>query len=259
LQALKGRRLDADDFDKLSVEDPVRDMLRWLDNPQGFETAAKGSRWESFRALSRSEFGIYPDQTSPSEIAALLLRSDPKLDRIWSRFSEAPQLYPGVAKRLRDPMSVGQGMLAPSMTTDAKNRLLTLRLLDDWAYQANIRADIAIRQENYYQEYQIALSSGTASAAQKLAVKINNAGNGVDHQIVTLEARGDNITFLFGGSGVTASNTVTSNALVAGNFSIPKGAIMSLDINGNFQNYVSVQADTGGAGVLAIIRLATFN
>ena len=120
LQALKGRRLDADDFDKLSVEDPVRDMLRWLDNPQGFETAAKGSRWESFRALSKSEFGIYPDQTSPGEIAALLLRSDPKLDRIWSRFSEAPQLYPGVAKRLRDPMSVGQGMLALDPSRDPR-------------------------------------------------------------------------------------------------------------------------------------------
>jgi hypothetical protein len=118
--------------------------------------------------------------------------------------------------------------------------------------------DIAIRQENYYQEYQIALSGGTASAAQKLAVKTNSSGNGVDHQIVTLEARGDNITFNFGGSTVAASNTLTSNALVAGNFSIPKGAIMSVSINGNFENYVSVQADTGGAGVLAIIRLATF-
>ncbi len=119
--------------------------------------------------------------------------------------------------------------------------------------------DIAIRQENYYQEYQIALSGGTASAAQLLAVKTNSAGQGVGHQIVTLEARGDNITFLFGGSGVVASNTLTSNALVAGNFSIPKGAVMSVSINGNFQNYVSVQADTGGAGVKGIIRLCTFN
>ena len=119
-QALKGRRLDADDFDKLSVEDPVRDMLRWLDNPQGFETAAKGSRWESFRALS-SLNGIYPDQTSPAEIAALLLRSDPTLDRIWSRFSEAPQLS-GSSETVVDPMSVGCGMLALDATRPANQR-----------------------------------------------------------------------------------------------------------------------------------------
>lgn len=119
--------------------------------------------------------------------------------------------------------------------------------------------DIAIRQENYYQEYQVVLASGSASSALKLAVKTNSSGNGLDHQIVTLEARGDNITFNFGGSTVAASNTLTSNALVAGNFSIPNGAIMSVDINGQFQNYVSAQADTGGAAVKAIIRLATFN
>lgn len=120
-------------------------------------------------------------------------------------------------------------------------------------------SDIAIRQENYYQEYQIALSSGTASAAQALAVKTNSSGVGLDHQIVTLEARGDNITFLFGGATVVASKTLTGNVLVAGNFSIPNGAIMSVDINGQFQNYVSTQADTGGVAVKAIIRLASFN
>ena len=120
-------------------------------------------------------------------------------------------------------------------------------------------SDIAIRQENYYQEYQITLADGTASVAQLLNVKLNKSGKGVDHQIVTLEARGDNVTFKFGDSTVAASKTVTSNALVAGNFSIPNGAIMSLDINGEFQKYVSAQADTGGATVKAIIRLATFN
>jgi len=39
--------------------------------------------------------------------------------------------------------AIGQGMLAPAMTPDAKNRLLTLRLLDDWAYQSNIRAEVS--------------------------------------------------------------------------------------------------------------------
>jgi hypothetical protein len=46
---LKGRRLAADDFDKLSVQDPVRDLLLWLNSPETFEAAANGGRWESFR------------------------------------------------------------------------------------------------------------------------------------------------------------------------------------------------------------------
>jgi hypothetical protein len=39
--------------------------------------------------------------------------------------------------------TIGQGMLAVHMTTPAKNRLIAQRLLDDWAYQANIRGTIA--------------------------------------------------------------------------------------------------------------------
>jgi len=33
VRALEGRRLDADDFDKLAVADPVRDVLLWLNHP----------------------------------------------------------------------------------------------------------------------------------------------------------------------------------------------------------------------------------
>ena len=34
---------------------------------------------------------------------------------------------------------LGQGMLAMKMTDDARDQLLLMRYLDDWAYQANIR------------------------------------------------------------------------------------------------------------------------
>jgi hypothetical protein len=41
--------------------------------------------------------------------------------------------------------AIGQGLLAPRMTTAAKDRLVATRLLDDWAYQANVRG--AVGQE----------------------------------------------------------------------------------------------------------------
>jgi hypothetical protein len=112
VRALQGRRLDADDFDKLAVDDPVRDLLLWLNNPETFEAAAKGGRWESFRSLCRTEFGLDPDQTSPSEVAGRLVGAEPAMDRVWNRFAESPQLYPGVAKLMRDPARrPGQGEL----------------------------------------------------------------------------------------------------------------------------------------------------
>lgn len=114
---LRGRRLDADDFDKLSVSDPVRDLLRWLNGPELFEAGAQGGRWDSFRNLCKSEFKIDPDSLGASGVAAGLLRGEPGLEPVWRRFCEAPQLYPGIAKLMSEPASLGakgggQGLLS---------------------------------------------------------------------------------------------------------------------------------------------------
>jgi len=109
---LRGRRLDADDFDKLSVSDPVRDLLRWLNGPELFEAAAQAGRWESFRNLCRSEFKIDPESVGASGIAAGLLRGEALLEPVWRRFCEAPQLYPGIARLLSEPSSGAQGLLS---------------------------------------------------------------------------------------------------------------------------------------------------
>jgi hypothetical protein len=109
---LRGRRLDADDFDKLSVSDPVRDLLRWLNGPELFEAGAQGGRWDSFRNLCKSEFKIDPDALGASGVAAGILRGDSALEPVWRRFCEAPQLYPGIAKLLSEPSSGAQGLLS---------------------------------------------------------------------------------------------------------------------------------------------------
>ena len=48
---LRGRRLDADDFDRLSVGDPVRDLLGWMSEPEAFQARCDTARWEAFRNL----------------------------------------------------------------------------------------------------------------------------------------------------------------------------------------------------------------
>jgi len=120
VRAFEGRRLDADDFDKLAVADPIRDLLLWLNNPETFEAGAKDGRWESFSSVCRSEFGLDPEQTPPSEIAGFLVCAEPRLDRVWNRFAEAPQLYSGVAKLMREPTGMGQGQLTLDPARDPR-------------------------------------------------------------------------------------------------------------------------------------------
>jgi hypothetical protein len=120
LRTLHGRRLDADDFDKLSVQDPVRDLLLWLNNPVVFEAGAKGGRWASFRSLCQSEFGLDLDRASAGDIAGLILRADVRFDRVWNRFAEAPQLYPGLTKLLQEPSGSGQSLISLDTSRDPK-------------------------------------------------------------------------------------------------------------------------------------------
>jgi hypothetical protein len=58
VDSLRGRRLEAEDFDKLAVSDTVRDLLRWMSNPEGFRRSMDGGWWQAFHNLCQSDFGL---------------------------------------------------------------------------------------------------------------------------------------------------------------------------------------------------------
>ena len=102
VDGLRGRRLEAEDFDRLAVGDPIRDLLLWLSDEKGFRSRCDGARWETFRSVCRREFGLDPDMAGVGEAGDRLLDGAGKWDEVWRRFCEAPQVYPGVANVLRD-------------------------------------------------------------------------------------------------------------------------------------------------------------
>jgi hypothetical protein len=128
IDSLRGRRLEADDFDKLAVSDPVRDLLRWMSNPELFEKGLDAGRWQAFRSICRSEFGLDPDEAGASAAGGALATGGTRWDDVWQRFSEAPRLYPGIPMLLREPAD-GQGKLAfdpsrrPEANDEAEERL----------------------------------------------------------------------------------------------------------------------------------------
>lgn len=100
VSSLKGRRLDAEDFDRLLVGDPVRDLLTWLDRPDRYRAAGDRAHWDSFRAVCQREFEFDPDDDGPEGAAARLVQGGGAWDRVWSRFAEVPQRFPGIPPRL---------------------------------------------------------------------------------------------------------------------------------------------------------------
>lgn len=112
LAALRGRRLEADDFDRLTIGDPIRDLLAWMSEPQGFESRCEPTRWQTFRDVCRREFDLDPESDGPQAAGDALLNGgsapfSTRWEEVWRRFSEAPALYPGIARRLDEARPAG--------------------------------------------------------------------------------------------------------------------------------------------------------
>lgn len=99
--SLRGRRLEAEDFDQLAIGDSIRDVLLWMSAPEVFERQCDGARWASFKSVCVREFKFDPDSGGPQAAADGLLHGGGKWDDAWRRFYDSPHLYNGVSASLR--------------------------------------------------------------------------------------------------------------------------------------------------------------
>ena len=175
LHALRGRRLDADDFDKLAVSDPVRDVLRWIGNPETFRKSLDEARWQSFCNICKSEFKVNPDQEGTSTAAAAILAGDSLWERVWKRYCESPRLYPGIPDLLKQP-GAGQGQLSfdqsrnPGVNEEAEQRLR--RQFADAAelpHHQACEAILALEKEHAERREWVWTSLGLSPCAEALA------------------------------------------------------------------------------------------
>lgn len=98
---LRGKRLEAEDFDKLMIGDTPRDLLLWLGDPDGTRGQWDQGKWDAFRNRCRQDYGFDPE--TDGEIVGgekLGTRKDAWYG-VWERFAESPALYPGIPDLLR--------------------------------------------------------------------------------------------------------------------------------------------------------------
>lgn len=127
LAGLRGRRLEADDFDRLAIGDPVRDLLSWMSDKDGFEGRCDPTHWATFKDICWREFGFDPDGDGVQGAADALLHGGGKWDDVWRRFCDAPRLYPGVSTVLRQarPKDLFSGAAArrPGLNEEQEDKL----------------------------------------------------------------------------------------------------------------------------------------
>lgn len=126
LAGLQGHRLEAEDFDKLAVGDSVRDLLSWIGDAEGYRQRCDSAHWETFRSVCKTEFAFDPDSKTPRNAGDALVTGGGPWDRVWQRYSEAPQLYPGVMSVLREATAQDLAVdpaRQPAVNTDYEQQL----------------------------------------------------------------------------------------------------------------------------------------
>lgn len=93
--------LDADYFRDLVNPDPIRSLLGWLDDPQGYRFRLDAPQWAAFVQQCKADYGF--DPMLDGEVSAARKLGDRKGGwvQVWKRFAETPDRYPGIVDQLR--------------------------------------------------------------------------------------------------------------------------------------------------------------
>lgn len=97
---LRGKRLEAEDFDRLMVEDTPRNLLEWLSEPKETRARWDNGRWAAFCSRCKAEYGFEPEKDGELVAGEKLGMSEGSWMGVWERFAEAPSLYPGIPSLL---------------------------------------------------------------------------------------------------------------------------------------------------------------
>lgn len=93
--------VDADYLLELVNEDPIQSVLRWLDDPQGYQARSQGAGWSAFVQQCKADFGFDPTVDGEVSAARMLGTRQAGWKGVWKRFAETPERYPGVPEQLR--------------------------------------------------------------------------------------------------------------------------------------------------------------
>ena len=87
---LRGKRLEAEDFDKLMIGDAPRELLLWLGNPEGTRGQWDQGKWDAFRNRCRQDYGFDPETDGEIVGGEKLGQRKEIWFCVWERFAESP-------------------------------------------------------------------------------------------------------------------------------------------------------------------------
>lgn len=153
LARLQGRHIDAAFVNALLNPDPVRLLLRWLDDPKTVQGELKGAAWDAFVAQCMSDYAFDPATAGVIEGARRLGEAEGAWHQVWQRFRESPSEYPDIPSRLRQAQPA-QLLLAnpgawPGPASDAEEELRSALLSLEHLAPSEARQRISKLEEEH--------------------------------------------------------------------------------------------------------------
>ena len=98
---LEGRHLEAEDFDRMLAGDVIRDLLRWMGDPDTTRNRLGENGWHAFCSRCQDELGFDPEQEADVVAGERMAKGEGAWAAVWERFTEAPGSYGDIAGLLR--------------------------------------------------------------------------------------------------------------------------------------------------------------
>lgn len=89
-------RLDSSRLHHLVLDDSVRTLLEWMDDPVTVRSSLEGARWQALIASCKAVYGFSPEKDGALTAASKLGSRAGEWGAVWQRFAENPARYPNI-------------------------------------------------------------------------------------------------------------------------------------------------------------------
>lgn len=93
-------RLDSSRLRHLVLDDHVRTLLDWMEDPESTRASLSGVRWKALVASCKEGYGFSPENDGPLTAASKLGGRAGEWNAVWQRFAENPARYPNIPSLL---------------------------------------------------------------------------------------------------------------------------------------------------------------
>lgn len=110
IDELQSRQINSEWLRSLLTPNPTRDMLVWMNAPQAIQQEWAGVRWDVFRKLAKSDFGLDLVSEGPLVAAEKLARRDGKWAAVADIYRDSYTSFPEVLPLLRSVQPPDMGL-----------------------------------------------------------------------------------------------------------------------------------------------------